>query len=212
MVIINIFSKYGDAETMFRKESEAVLAAMKIIFRKMGHPMSIYSDDDGAFKLKVKEFLDGLGINQIVTLTHANVVERFIRTLKNGIHDRVRITNGKWEDMLKFVVNKYNNTIHSTTNHIPKEAHEDKQSPDFIANLTMKAINKRKYKNISVGDEVKIYTKGKGNCSSRKEATSKWSDEIYTVTKIDRDITLNTYYILDGLTKHFNRHELLLID
>jgi len=132
--------------------------------------------------------------------------------IKNGIHDRVRITNARWEDMLNFVVNKYNNTIHSSTNHTPKEAHEDNTSPDVIANLTMKAINKRKYKNISVGDEVKIYTKGKGKYSSRKEATSKWSDEIYTVTKIDRDITLNTYYILDGLTKHFNRHELLLID
>ena len=59
---------------------------------------------------------------------------------------------------------------------------------------------------------MKIYRKGKGNYSSRKETTSKWSDEIYTVTKIDRDITLNTYYILDGPTKHFNRHELLLID
>ena len=79
--------------------------------------------------LKVKEFLDGLGINQIVTLTHANVVERFIRTLQNGIHDRVRITNARWEDMLKPVLRKYNNTIHSSTNHNPKEAHEGKHSP-----------------------------------------------------------------------------------
>ena len=82
LVIIDIFSEYGDAEPMFRKDNEAVLAAMKIIFSKMRYPMSIYSDDDGAFKLKVKEFLDGLGINQIVTLTHATVVEMFIRTLK----------------------------------------------------------------------------------------------------------------------------------
>ena len=79
----------------------------------MGYPMSIYSDDDGAFKSKVKELFDGEGINHIITLTHANVVERFIRTLKNGIHDRVRFTNSKWEDMLKIVINKYNNTIHS---------------------------------------------------------------------------------------------------
>jgi len=148
LVVIDIFSKLGEAEPMYRKDSDAVLEALKIIFNKMGFPMSIYSDDDGAFKSIVKEYLDGFGINQIVTLTHANVVERFIRTLKNGIHDRVRITNGKWEDMLKFVVNKYNNTIHSSTNHTPKEAHEDKTSPDVIANLTMKAINKRKYKKL----------------------------------------------------------------
>ena len=56
------------------------------------------------------------------------------------------------------------------------------------------------------------YTKGRGNYTSRKETTSRWSDRTYTVVKIDRDITLNTYYILDGLTKHFNRHELLLLD
>ena len=68
--------------------------------------MSIYSDDDGAFKSKVKEFFDDEGINHIITLTHANVVERFIRILKNGIHDRVRFTKGKWEDLLKNVINK----------------------------------------------------------------------------------------------------------
>ena len=59
--------------------------------------------------------------------------------------------------------------------------------------------------------KLKYTRKGKVNYTSRKETTSKWSDEIYTVVKIDRDITLNTYYILDGLTKHFNRRELLLI-
>ena len=77
--------------------------------------MSIYSDGDGAFKSKVKEFFDGEGINHIATSTHANVVERWIRALTNGIYDRVRFTNGNCEDMLKIVVNKYNNTIHSST-------------------------------------------------------------------------------------------------
>ena len=76
----------------------------------------------------------------------------------------------------------------------------------------MKSLNKRKYKNISVGDEVKVYTKGKGNYGSRKESQSRWSDRTYKVVNIDRDITLSTYYILEGLSKHFNRHELLLVD
>ena len=67
----------------------------------MGYPISIYSDDDGAFKSRVKHLFDGEGFTHIITLTHANVVERLIRTLKNGVHDRVRFTNGKWEDMVK---------------------------------------------------------------------------------------------------------------
>ena len=211
IIVIDLFSKLGDALPMNNKDSNSVYNALLIIFKKMGYPISVYSDDDGAFKSKVKEFFDGEGINHIVTLTHANVVERFIRTLKNGIHDRVRFTNGKWEDMLKFVINKYN-TIHSSTNHTPKEAHQDKNSPDVAVNLATKSIHKRKYKNINVGDNVKVFTKGKGNYTSRKETTSRWSDKTYKVVNIDRDITLNKYYVLEGLQKHYNRHELLLID
>ena len=76
----------------------------------------------------------------------------------------------------------------------------------------MKSVNKRKYKNISVGDEVKVYTKGKDNYGSRKESKSRWSDRTYTVVNIDRDVLLNPYYVLEGSNRHFNRHELLLID
>ena len=212
IVVIDIFSKLGDALPMRNKDSNSVYDALLIIFKKMGYPISVYSDDDGAFKSKVKTLFDSEGINHIVTLTHANVVERFIRTLKSAVHDRVRFTNGKWEDMLKFVVDKYNNTIHSTTNHKPKDAHQDKNSPDVAVNLATKSIHKRKYKNINIGDDVKVYTKGKGNYTSRKETTSRWNDKTYRVVKIDRDITLNTYYVLEGLQKDYYRHELLLID
>ena len=114
--------------------------------------------------------------------------------------------------MLKFVVGKYNNTIHSSTNHTPKEAHQDTNSPDVAANLPTKSIHKRKYRNVNIGDDVKVFTKGKGNYTSRKETTSRWSDRTYKVVKIDRYITLNTYYVLEGSNRHYNRHELLLID
>ena len=84
---------------MNNKDSNSVYNALLMIFKNMGYPISVYSDDDGAFKSKVKEFFDGEGINHIVTLTHANVVERFIRTQKNSIHDRVRFTNDKWKNI-----------------------------------------------------------------------------------------------------------------
>jgi hypothetical protein len=212
MVVIDIFSKLGEAVAMTNKDSTSVYKALLIIFQKMGYPMSIYSDDDGAFKSKVKDLFDSEGINHVITLTHANVVERFIRTLKNGIHDRVRFTKSKWEDMLSLVVNKYNITTHSTTNHTPKEAHKDKNSPDVIVNLTLKSNYKRKYNNINIGDTVKIYTKGKGNYTSRKETVSRWSDDNYIVKYIDRDVSLNKYYMLDGLTKRYSRHEILLVN
>ena len=110
--------------------------------------------------------------------------------------------------MLKIVVNKYNNTTHSSINHTPKEAHKDKNSPDVIVNLTLKSNYKRKYNNINIGDIVKVYTKGKGNYTSRKETVSRWSDDNYIVKDIDRDVSLNKYYVLDGLPKRYSRHEI----
>ena len=77
----------------------------------MGFPMSVYSDDDRAFQAGVKDFFEKEGITHVVTLTHANVVGRFIRTMKNMIHDRVRFNRGSWTVMLSKALDKYNDTI-----------------------------------------------------------------------------------------------------
>ena len=79
----------------------------------MGFPMSVYSDNDRAFQAGVKDFFEKEGITHVVTLTHANVVERFIRTMKNMIHDRVRFNRGSWTVMLSKALDKYNDTVPS---------------------------------------------------------------------------------------------------
>ena len=106
LVVIDIFSKLANAVPMKNKDGAPVLPALKESFKKMGFPMSIYSDDDGAFKSVVIEFFDAEGINHIITLTHANVVivERFIRTLKNMVYDRVRFNKAGWTSMLPHVL------------------------------------------------------------------------------------------------------------
>ena len=64
---------------MFNRDGESVEKALRASCKKMGYPMSVYSDDDGAFanKNNVQEFFESEGINHIVTKTHANVAERF---------------------------------------------------------------------------------------------------------------------------------------
>ena len=158
---------------MHNKDSISVYNDLLFLGGEKGDPISIYSDDDGAFRSKVKALFDGEGINNIVTSTHANVAERWIRTLQNAIHDRVRFTKGRWEGMLKIVVNKYNNTINSSTKLKPKDAHDDKNSPGVAIQLTVNSMNQTKYQNINAGDEVKIYDNGQGNYANRKETTSK---------------------------------------
>ena len=99
IVVIDIFSKYGDVQPMNNKGSSSVYEALLKSFKIMKYTVSVYSDDDSAFKAKVKESFDGEGIKHITTLIHANVVERFIRTVKNGINERIQFNKGNWTDM-----------------------------------------------------------------------------------------------------------------
>ena len=89
---------------MNTKDSNCVYEALLKRFEIMKYPMSIYSDDDGAFEAKVNELFDGEGITHIITLTHANIVERFIRTIKQGINERIQFNQGVWTAMLKHVI------------------------------------------------------------------------------------------------------------
>ena len=75
--------------------------------------------------------------------------------------------------MLKHVLNKYLNTVHSSTDHTPKEGHKDSNAADVSSNL--KKINKRQHPNININGYVKNYTKGDGKYASRKGYNSRWS-------------------------------------
>ncbi len=136
----------------------------------------------------------------------------FFGTIKNMIYDRIRNTSNKWEEMLPLVINKYNNTIHSSHEMTPIEAHDDRNILNVSIKHHLKANYFRKYPNIKVGDEVKIYQKGKNNLSALKETRPKWSADKYKVKEITHDITFNRSYKIEGFNKTFRRNELLLID
>ena len=174
LVVIDIFSKLANVVPMKEKSGPITVSAMKESFNKMGFPMSVYSDNDRAFQAGVKDFFDKEGITHVVTLTHANVVERFIRTMKNMIHDRVRFNRGSWTVMLSKALDKYNDTVHSSTKMKPKDAHNDKNHMDARVNLTRRE-NTRKYPDVNVNDMIKVFEKTKDNYTERKEYNSKWS-------------------------------------
>ena len=114
LIVVDAFSRYAYIHPMENKNSEDVLKALKEAFKVMGEPIEIFSDEDTAFLSVVKKYLDGLGIVQKTTRTHANIVERLIRTIKNGVADRIRFTKGNWTDLYKPTLKRYNNTIHSS--------------------------------------------------------------------------------------------------
>ena len=208
-VIIDIFSKYSVAYPLSDKSSDQAYTAIKKAFQTMGIPRSVYTDDGSEFKGKVKELFDNEGVKHIVTLSHAHNVERMIRTIKNGLHDRVRFNNAPWEDMLEYVMKKYLNTEHSSTGYKPVDAIKDQNASDIKVKLEMNAIHARRYPRISINDKVKTYKKP-GKYGETKESKSRWSEQTYTVEDIKYGMV--TSYKLQGLTKEYLRHELLLIN
>ena len=150
LIVIDAFRKLGFVCPMFQRDSPNVLKGLEEAFKVMGEPVEIFSDDDGAFKAEVKKHLDDLGITHKTTLTHANIVERFIRTMKKGIEDIINFTKGKWTDMLTPTLKKYNSAIHSSTGMKPSEAHDDDNRANEKANLTLKQKHMRKYTTLSV--------------------------------------------------------------
>ena len=165
LICIDLFSKKLPIETVYK--------AMLQCFNVLGHPMSIYTDDDGAFAYKQnQEYLEGEATRGIVTLTHASVAERAIRIVKKMLGDRVKATNRTWTSLLQVALPKYNQQItHGATRLTPNEAHKDENQVTAKANSLMKEKHLRKYPNLNVGDKVKIYNNGKGNYTSRKETT-----------------------------------------
>jgi transposase InsO family protein len=156
LTIIDIFSKYAMVFVLKDKSAEEAYKAIQTAFKTMGIPRSVYTDEGAEFKGKVQELFKGEGIQHITTVAHAHVVERLIRTIKNGIHDRVRFNKAPWEDMLPYVIDKYNNTIHSSTGYKPKEAVNDKYAMEIKVKLELNARTKRRLPNISIGDKVKV--------------------------------------------------------
>ena len=205
-------SRYAYIHPRENKNSEGALRAVKATFTVMGEPIEIFSDEDAGFLSVVKKYLDGLGTVQKTIRTNANIVERLIRTIKNGVADRIRFTKGNWTDLYKPTLKKYSNTKHSPTGAKPVEARKDENRVNVKVNLTLKQKHFRKYPHLNVGDKVKVYTKGAGNYIARRETVSRWSDKIFTIEKIDRDMTPQKYYLLEGLKRRCLRHDLLMVD
>ena len=214
LVCIDIFSKKSHVVPMENKDGDTVYSAFMECLKVLGQPLSIYTDEEGSFKSrKLQDFFKGEGIEHIITLTHANQAERLIRTVKRMIADRVRHTKKPWVEMLKASLNKYNNTqVHSSTKTTPSEAHKLDNAMSVKSHLLLKEKYNRKYPSISEGDYVRVFQKGKGNYTSRKETMSNWSERKYKVLLQGKDMMNNTYYKLEGLGKRYNRREILLVN
>ena len=102
----------------------------------------------------------------------------------------------------------YNNKLkHSSTNHTPNEARNNKNELNVKINMLMHSKHNRKYPMLKIGDKVKIYRKKR---TGEKSHTSYWIEDSYELKEITRSLG-QPYFKVKGLDKRYLRPELLKV-
>jgi hypothetical protein len=165
LLMIDIFTKFITVVPLKTKLADDVLDAIKECMSNMGKSSFIlYTDDEGSFNSKeAVKFYKDKHIKHIITRTHANYAERGIRTIKHMIYKRIdKLPDEKWysHKILYNALFTYNYKMkNDATGMTPSDAKKPENLFQVKAQLEMHRVKKRKYPNISVGDDVRIYTK-----------------------------------------------------
>ena len=178
---IDLYSKYAFVIPLKDKKGISIVNAFnKIIKQSNRKPNKIWVDQGGEFYNNV--FKKWLSDNYIIMYSTYNegksvAAEKFIRTLKNKLYKHMAATGKNvYYDVLDDVVNKYNNTKHSTIKMKPIDVKDNNNKRVHIDE------HNEKDSRFKVGDRVRI---SKFKNIFAKGYTPNWSTEIFIVDKIN---------------------------
>ena len=153
----------------------------------MGHPKQTYMDIEAS--TTSTEFINWIrnvtNIKHVTAATHAHTVERFNKTLKENMIKRLEYENKgrhQWTEQLNYVLNKYNNTVHSTIEMTPIQAKKKSNEMVVKFNLWNNVKRNRKYPELTEGSNVRTIQKQDGK---KKGYDPKWSRQVYQVISVD---------------------------
>ena len=188
---IDLYSKYAFVIPLKDKKGISIVNAFdKIIKQSNRKPNKIWVDQGGEFYNNVFEkWLSDNDIKMYSTYNEGKsvVAERFIRILKNKLYKHMTATGKNvYYNVLDDVVNKYNNTKHSTIKMKPIDVGDNNKR------VYIDEHNKKDSK-FKVGDRVRI---SRYKNIFAKGYAPNWSSEIFIVDKIN-DTVPYTYNLKD---------------
>jgi transposase InsO family protein len=185
LTCIDSFSRYAWAVALKNKEGKTCAEALKQIIGSSSAPNYIYSDAGHEFTNKLcKAVYKEHGISHILTRStlKAAIVERFNKTLRQKIWRFMTYNKTKrFVDVLPELVSSYNATIHSSIGMPPKDVNKQNEQDlkiKLYGDPDKPVFIKFKFK---IGDYVRLIIDKK---VYEKDATIKWSDEIYIVDQL----------------------------
>ena len=150
-----MYSKYAFVIPLKDKKAISILNVFnKIIKQYNKKPNKIWVDQGGEFYNNI--FKKWLSDNDIIMYSMYNegksvVAERFIRTLKSKLYKHMTaIGKNVYYDVLDDVVNKYNNTKHSTIKMKPIDVTDSNNNRVYVDEQNEKCSR------FKVGDRVRI--------------------------------------------------------
>ena len=185
---IDLYSKYAFVIPVKHKKGISIVNEFNKIIKQSGKKTNkIWVDQGGEFYNNI--FKKWLSNNDIIIYSTYNegksvVAERFIRTLKNELYKHMTATGENvYYDVLDYVVNKYNNTKHSTIKMKPIDVKNNKRV--YIDEHNKKDSRFKVRDRVRISKFKNIFVKG---------YTPNWSTEIFIVDKIN-DTVPYTYNI-----------------
>jgi len=222
LCIIDIFSRKVWCYPMKSKSLNDTTPAIKTFFSTSGlHEFNskalviIMSDSDSAFKGENREeeqnfqkvlssnnaVLEPVKLNDHQAL---GVIDVFAKNLKRILSKEfLENKNTKWIDILPDIIERYNNTPHSSLDDItPNQAISDPKKRQHIMHLNiLKARDNGFVTDLKPGDKVRI----DDTALFKKGSESRWSDEIHVV----KEATGKTVTLTDGTTH--KRSKILMV-
>ena len=224
LVVIDVASRYKDAEALTSKESQEVAKAFERIYsRKLKWPNRIIVDPGKEFMGHVMRLMErkGVKIQRSEAGNHRAqaFVERANRTLGERlfshqyaqemvIDERSRV----WVKRLPAVMKALNSEVIRITGKKPDEVIGQREVD--IKPYSYKRPVGLKEKRLPSGVQVRyLLSPGEDEGGERRRATDPiWSIEIYNITRVvvssDQPVL---YYLLDGLKRSFVREELQVV-
>ena len=221
LTVMDTFSRYAWVRVTKNKDKQTIVDAFEDIIKKSKRvPQLLWSDNGGEFFNRVFEnFLKRYNTIRYTTKGHlkAIMIERFNQTLMNKLSSLFTERNNyRYIDDIHNIVEKYNNTYHSTIKMTPTEASKKENEGLVYYTINNKRLRERYLENkkpkFKINDHVRIKVPKK---HFQKGYDPRWSDKIYLIYKVN--LTLPPTYkikeILENgkykyVTKNFYEQEL----
>ena len=199
LTVIDVFSKFAWVEPLKDKKGSSITTAFADIIKTYKRkPEYLWVDKGSEFYNKTfKEWLLQNDIELYSTFNEgkAVIIERFNRTLKSRMYKQFTIQNNTiWYNIIDKLVDEYNKTKHGSIKLTPVEASKKKNHGLVYFNLYGNIEALKQKPKFKIGNKVRI-SKYKRKVFD-KGYTPNWSEEIFTVDKIQYTNPL-TYKLKD---------------